>query len=115
MAAILIDSRLLEKEYVFESAVGTARMNAALFARTFISVRLKGWEGGKGLFDESFEPQGVKMNALNGAYSISAGEAQSLKKILGEVIEHAKPNQEFMGLIEPLLRMASHGAFVVHT
>lgn len=115
MSDILIDSRLFEKEYVFESDAGSARMNAGLFTNLFINLRLKGWEGGRELFDASFEPAGVKMNSLKGSYAISSNEAQDLGRVLGELVGSSKASQEFTTLVEPILSIASQGAFVIHT
>lgn len=115
MSEILIDGQLFKNEYVLAGDTCSTRMNAGLFTQLFINLRLRGWSGGSDLFEASFDPAGVKMKNLSGSYAISAGEAQELARLLRDIFCVSSASEEFRQALEPIVHIATRGAFVIHT
>ena len=109
--AMYIDAGLTGKEYRLQNNHRTAKVSAMIFTAMLLGLRSKGWKGAAGLFFLD----GTAMKPLSGSYLIADRDARELSVALQNLMAANGLDPDRQAMVQPLISIASEGAFTVHT
>ena len=105
-----IDDGLAGKEYVLQNSLRTVQVSAMIFTVMLLGLRSQGWKGGAQLFNVD----GTTMRPLSGSYLISERDARELSTVLQRQVDANGLDPYSEAMVQPLISIASQGAFTVH-
>lgn len=114
-SSIYVNEDLAYKDYELVGVAQSAQINALLFTTLLLNIRSSGWQGAHELFERQKKSGAEVMKSLAGDYFISDNDAHGLAAHLRQLVDSSNGDSEFTAVVEPLLRVASQGPFVLRT